>query len=180
MSDTRYIVIAGLGPDRPGIVAESTWFLTERGANVEDSRALVLGGEFGLMILASGNQEALRRVTQDLGALEHATGLLIVYRNTVSPEEHRAAKTLPYVVEASAMDHEGIVHAVSQTLYDAGINIVELETTVLNAPITGTPLFKLVARVDLPGGISAETVREALVKVARQHNLDVELRPHYG
>jgi len=57
---------------------------------------------------------------------------------------------------------------------------VELETTVLNAPITGTPLFKLVARVDLPGGISAETVREALVKVARQHNLDVELRPHYG
>ena len=68
----------------------------------------------------------------------------------------------------------------SQTLYDAGINIVELETTVHNAPITGTPLFKLSARVDLPAGISPDTVREALQGIARQHNLDVEMRPHYG
>ena len=179
MPDIRYIVIAGLGPDRPGIVAGCTNYLTERGLNVEDSRALVLGGEFGLMVLASGDSQSVSRVTQDFGTLEQLTGLLIVFRNTVSPEAHRAAKALPYLVEASAMDHEGIVHAVSQALYEAGINIVELETTVQNAPITGTPLFQLSARVDLPIEILADDVREALRAVGRKHNLDVELRPFY-
>ena len=180
MSDTRYIVIAGLGPDRPGIVAECTRYLTERESNVEDSRALVLGGEFGLMVLASGETEAMRRVIQDLGTLEQATGLLIVYRDTVSPEQHRADQALPYVVEASAMDHEGIVHAVSRVLYECGINIVELETSVHNAPITGTPLFRLCASVDLPVGVPAETVRSALREVASRHNLDIEMKPGYA
>ena len=176
MSDARFLVISGLGPDRPGLVAEATWFLTERGANVEDSRAIVLGGEFGLMMLASGAPESLRRITADLGILEHATGLLFTYRLTVSPEEHRRNRAVPYVIEASAIDHEGIVHAITECLYAAGINIVTLDTSVVNAPVTGTPLFRFEAQVDVPDGVSAEEVRSTLNKTAAERNLDIEMR----
>lgn len=173
----KYIVISGLGPDRPGIVAATTRYLTEHGANVEDSRAAVLGGEFGLLVLASGPPEAMDRVTSSLAALEDTTGLAFVARPTMSPEEHRRARALPYRVEANALDHEGIVHAITDVLYKAGINIVSLETSVRNAPVTGTELFSLVAHVDVPEGVPVEGVRAALANVARSQNLDVELRP---
>ncbi|HEY3266841.1 MAG TPA: ACT domain-containing protein [Armatimonadota bacterium] len=172
-----YVVLSGLGPDRPGIVAKATRYLTERGANVEDSRAAVLGGEFGLMVLASCGDACMEAIVKDVAALEGATGLTFFTRATVSPEEHRRAKALPYRVDVNAMDHEGIVHAVTDALYQAGINIVSLDTEVRNAPVTGAEIFSLVARVDIPEGVALETVRKALTDVARVQGLDVELRP---
>ena len=177
MSDERYIAICGLGKDRPGLVAEATRFLNTRGGNVEDSRAVVLGAEFGLMILASGTAEAIRRIQDDRSALEEATGLSFQLKETVSPEEHRRARALPYRIEANAMDHEGIVHALTDVLHRSGINIVSLETTVRNAPVTGTEIFSLVARVDIPDDVTPSSVRDALAAVAHAQNLDVEMRP---
>jgi len=176
MAEERFLVLSGLGPDRPGMVAATTRFLTERGLNVEDSRAAVLGGEFGLMVLASGPPEAVRGLLDAREALDAATGMTYVLRETVSPEAHRRERALPYRVEANAMDHEGIAHAVTDALYRSGINIVSLETAVRNAPITGTEVFSLVAHVDIPDSVSPATVREALNAVARDQNLDIEMR----
>lgn len=177
MADQEYFVVFGLGPDRPGIVASATRFLTERGANVQDSRAAVLGGEFGLMILASGERGVLQRISGEMEALGLNTGLAIQVRQTVSPEAHRRARALPYRVEANAMDHEGIVHAITDVLSSAGINIVSMETSVRNAPVTGTELFSLVAKVDVPHNVAVQDVRTALAQVALAQNLDVEMRP---
>lgn len=176
MADEKFIVLSGLGPDRPGLVAATTRFLTECGLNVEDSRAVVLGGQFGLMVLASGIPDAVSKALAAVDGLNAATGMTFVAHETVSPEAHRRARALPYRVEANALDHEGIAHAVTDALYQAGINIVSLETAVKNAPITGTEVFSLVARVDIPDGVSPASVREALSAVAREQNLDVEMR----
>jgi glycine cleavage system transcriptional repressor len=177
MGDEKFIVLSGLGPDRPGIVAATTRFLRERGANVEDSRAAVLGGEFGLMVLASGTSDTVSGLLSAGEALDRATGIVFQMRETVSPETHRRERALPYRVEANAMDHEGIAHAVTDALYRAGINIVSMETAVRNAPITGTEVFSLVARVDIPDGVSPASVRAALNAVAHDQNLDVEMHP---
>lgn len=135
MAMQQYLVVSGLGPDRPGIVAATTRYLTERGANVVDSRAVVLGGEFGLMVLASGAAACVDAVQADIALLQDATGLSYQIRPTVSPEEHRRARALPYRLEANAMDHEGIVQAIAESLFAAGINIVSMETSVRNAPL---------------------------------------------
>ena len=177
MAENQYVVISGLGPDRPGILAAATRYLTDRGANVKDSRAVVLGGEFGLMVLASGHASAMEAVRGDIALLQEAPGLSIQSRPTVRPEEHRRARALPYRIEANALDHEGIVHAITDVLYRAGINIVSLETSVRNAPVTGTELFSLVAHVDVPEGVSVEGIRAALATVARSQNVDTEMRP---
>lgn len=174
MARETHIALVGLGPDRPGIVAAATRVLTERGANIEDSRAAVLGGEFGLMLLASMSGATHPEVAGLNDALEAATGLRFTTVPTISPEEHRKAHALPYRVEANTLDHEGIVHAITEALYDAGVNIVSLETTVVNAPVTGTPVFSFAATVDVPAGLAVETLRTALADVARRHNLDLE------
>src|SRR4051812_30524641 len=109
MSTEHFLVLSALGPDRPGIVAEVTEYLTERGGNVEDSRMAVLGAEFGILLLLSGTTDEIAAIQRDTGALAQQTGLDITVRPTKSPEEHRRAEVIPCVVIAEAFDQEGIV-----------------------------------------------------------------------
>ncbi|MEO5728717.1 MAG: ACT domain-containing protein [Byssovorax sp.] len=171
-----FLVLSGLGPDRPGLVAEVTEFLTERGANVEDSRMAVLGGEFGILVLVSGTPGELEAIERDRAGLAEKTGLELLLRRTKSPEDHRRAVSVPCLVTAEALDHEGIVRAVSRALHGAGVNIVSLEATTYEAADTGTPLFRLEARVDLPPEVTVDKLRKAMDVVAEAENLDIEVR----
>ncbi|HEY3595780.1 MAG TPA: ACT domain-containing protein, partial [Polyangiaceae bacterium] len=159
MSTERYLVLSAIGPDRPGLVAEVTDYLTERGANIEDSRMAILGAEFGMLVLVSAAELNLARIEADRPALEGKTNLAVTTRPTTSPEEHRRAAVIPCVVTAEALDHEGIVRAVAVAIARMGINIVSLETASYNAPVTGSPLFRLEVQVDLPRGISLAQLR---------------------
>jgi glycine cleavage system transcriptional repressor len=172
----HHLALSALGPDRTGLVAEVTEYLTSRGCNLEDSRMAVLGAEFGMLILVSGPPDAIERASADAKQLEKATGLAIVTRRTKSPEEHRRSTAVPYVVNAEALDHEGIVRAVATALHQLGTNIVSLETSAYNAPVTGSPLFRLEALVDVPKEVSPATLRDAMAKVAERENIDIEVR----
>jgi len=145
MTTETFLVLSALGPDRPGLVAEVTEYLTERGVNVEDSRMAVLGAEFGILVLVSGTPEQVGRVERDAPTLTQKTGLGVMVRSTRSPEDHRRAMVIPCLVTAEAIDQEGIVRAVSRALHGVGVNIVALETSTYQAPDTGTPLFRLEA-----------------------------------
>ena len=171
-----FLALSALGPDRPGLVAEITEYLTERGANVEDSRMAVLGGEFGVLILVSGTPGEIDTIEREQAGLAEKTGLALVFRRTRSPEDHRRAASIPCLVTAEALDHEGIVRAVSRALHGAGVNIVSLETSAYEAPVTGSPLFRLEARVDLPAQVTVGKLRKAMDAVAEAENLDIEVR----
>jgi len=176
MTTESFLVLSALGPDRPGLVAEVTGYLTERGANVEDSRMAVLGGDFGILVLVSGPAERIAAVEADHGILSDKTGLSVMLRRTKSPEEHRRAAVIPCLVTAEAIDQEGIVRAVSRALHQVGVNIVSLETTAYQAPVTGSPLFRLEARVDVPQATGIARVRKAMEDVAVAENLDIDVR----
>ena len=176
MTTEAFLVLSALGPDRPGLVAEVTEYLTERGGNVEDSRMAVLGAEFGILLLVSGSPEELAAISRDTESLSQKTGLNVLLRPTKSPEEHRRAAVIPCVVTAEALDHEGIVRAVSRALHAVGVNIVSLETSAYEAPVTGSPLFRMEARIDVPPGVTMAKVRKAMDSVAESENLDIEVR----
>jgi glycine cleavage system transcriptional repressor len=173
---TRYLVLSALGPDRVGLVSEVTTYLTERGVNIEDSRMAVLGGEWGMMLLVSGTEDQVAKVTSDLPSLQKLTGLAIVSKPTKSPEEHRRATSLSYVVTAEAMDHEGIVRSISTALYKSGVNIVSAQTSTYNAPVTGSPLFRLEAHIDVPQDVPIARLRRDLEELGMRENVDVTLR----
>jgi len=122
----KHVVISALGPDRPGLVAEVTHYVTERGGNIEDSRMAVLGGEFGVMMLVSGSPTEIGKIAGEIAGLEKVTGLSILTRETKSAEEHRSVQAIPCVVLCEALDNQGIVRAVSGALHKLGLNIVSL------------------------------------------------------
>jgi glycine cleavage system transcriptional repressor len=175
MTTERYLVLSAIGPDRPGLVAEVTHYVTERGGNIEDSRMAVLGGEFGVMMLVSGSPDEIARVARDHAELHTATGLDVATRDTKSPEDHRRAQSFPCVVTCDAIDNPGIVRAVARALRDLGLNIVSLETTTYEAPVTGSPLFRLEATCDVPKGVTLARIRIAMHEVADRENIDIEV-----
>jgi glycine cleavage system transcriptional repressor len=175
-ANEHFLVLSALGSDRPGLVAEVTEYVSEHGGNVEDSRMAVLGAEFGILLLVSGTAEEIAALERDVAKVTEKTGLQVLSRRTKSPEEHRRAAVIPCSVTAEALDQEGIVRAISRALHRVGVNIVSLETSAYEAPITGSPLFRMEARVDIPPGITIGKVRKAMDEVAEAENLDIDVR----
>ena len=68
----------------------------------------------------------------------------------------------------------------SEALGRLGLNIVSLQTTSYSAPFTGSNLFHLEARIDVPRGMTITQVRAAMDEVARQEHLDIEVRSLVG
>lgn len=173
----EYLVLTAVGTDRPGIVAELAALLAEQGANVADSRMALLGGEFALMALVTGTPEQLRSVRGELGSVAGRLGLQLIVKPTESPAARRAGHVRSYAVEVHALDHPGIVHAVTGALRSLGGNIVSLETSAYQAAVTGAPLFRMRLIADFPPQVGAARLRETLAGVSEAANADVEVEP---
>lgn len=173
----EFLVLIAVGTDRPGIVADLTALLAERGANVADSRMAVLGGEFALIALVSATPGQLATVRHELRDLADRLGLQLIIQPTRSPAAHRAGRVRSYRVEVHALDHPGIVHAISQAVRELRGNVVTLETTAYRASVTGAPLFRMSLSADFPADLSGARLRAALDAVAESAGADVEVHP---
>lgn len=170
---TTKLVISALGTDRPGIVDELSNIVFEHSLNIEDSRMTVLGGEFAILLLVSGDQSSIDAIQTQVHEIEQALQMRLMIKVTTdsSPIEN----AIPYAVEVAALDHPGIVNNISSFFSERDINIVNLQTESYSAPHTGTPMFALHMTI----GISADTnigqLRDAFMQVCDELNLDAEL-----
>src|SRR5438067_8291182 len=112
----EYLVLTAVGTDRPGLVAELTALLAEQGANIADSRMALLGGEFALVMLVTGTAEQLTAVSRDVVAVADRLGLQLIAKPTRSAAARRTGLLRSYTVNVHALDHPGIVHAVTEAL----------------------------------------------------------------
>jgi glycine cleavage system transcriptional repressor len=172
----QFVVLSALAPDRPGLVAEVTAYVNDRLGNVEESRMLILGAEFGVMLLISGTEDAVAKITSEAEQLKKRIGGDLIIRRTKSPEEHRRGERKPIAITAESFDRVGIVKAIASAISDLGLNIVDLETTAVDAAFTGATLFKIEARVDVPRGTPMSKIRAAMEDVAAREHLDVDVR----
>jgi glycine cleavage system transcriptional repressor len=176
MTDRAYLVLSATEPDRTGLMAEITGFIAGRGCNVEDSRLVVLGGYAGIMLLVSGEPAEVQAVIDGLEELRGRTGIRAVPRR-VAARRADAAPGLPRIaVAARAIDHEGIIHALADTVRRNDGNILELEANTESAPMSGEPLFALHMTVRVPdGGDGGERLRRELESVAREQGIELEI-----
>ena len=65
----EYAIVRAIGTDRVGIVEDLSTLIGQCGCNIEESSMAVLGGEFAVMVLVSGVQEAVIELrSYDYGA----------------------------------------------------------------------------------------------------------------
>lgn len=134
-----------------------------------------LGGEFAVLMLVTGTDNALAALEADKGRLEAELGLTFFLKRTRSPEPKGA--TLVYTLTVSALDRPGIVESVSLVLVGRQINVASLSSRVEPAPLTGSPLFELTAELHIPADVPLVQLRRELDEAAERENIDYALRP---
>lgn len=173
------LLVTSLGEDRPGIVARLTEMFVSNNANLEESRMAILGGEFAAIMLVSIATQNIPALEKDLARLQ-AEGISVVTRKTTAYDSARFKDYVTYEFQVKGADHEGIVHNISSYLKDKSINIQSVETLVVNAPVTGSPLFQMKAIIQVPPSINPADLRKNLDQIAEHESVDVELHSRQG
>jgi glycine cleavage system transcriptional repressor len=173
MAEKNYLVLTAVGPDRPGLVNEISSLVLAAGANLEDSRMAILGGEFALLILVSGEPRAVTSVEQSADALGSRLGLRMLTKATSSPQAAR--DFLPYQIRVTGVDRPGIVQGVAAVLAGRGVNVASLESRLAYAPLSGTPMFILEAALQIPSALALADLRRELARACDEENWDFTL-----
>ena len=174
----NFLVISALGEDRPGLVNELTRAILDSGCNIVDSRMTVLGGEFAIILLVSGNWSAIAKLESLREALEKRLVMTLTTKRT----EPRVpgGNLLPYAVDVVSIDQPGIVHHLAEFFSARNINIENLDTSSYAAAHTGTPMFSVHITVGIPAELHIATLREQFMDFCDDLNLDAIMEPIKG
>lgn len=173
---TTYLVVTITCPDRPGVIEHITKALVGTSGNWEDSRMARLGGDFAGIIKISVADEDAESLADAIRALadDQMTVLVKMTREPASDvhQEHTLCR-----IQLSGADHEGIVHKVSAYLAGQGINVEAMETEIVRAPTTATPLFQMKAELKVPHNVSLAELDDSLRQVGDELGVDIEVQP---
>lgn len=155
----HYLVITAVGTDRPGISDEITGLISHCGCNIVDSRLALFGSEFTLIMLLSGNGNAISRVesTLPLKAQEH--DLLTVMKRTSKHEYRFFPYTADFHIEAE--DTPGLIEQFTHFFATRKIDIASLSAHTHEADEQDSPnRFQLQISTNLPEGCNLMTLQE--------------------
>jgi glycine cleavage system regulatory protein len=169
-----YLVVTIACPDRPGIVEKITEVIEGFSANWEESRMSRLGGDFAGIVRISVSQEKAEPLATALQALTDEE-MTVTVKTTRPVEAEAQPRYSLYELRLTGADHEGIVHQVAGYLAERGINVENMETEVVHAPISATPLFHMEAQIKVPAELPLAELNANLRRIGDQLGVDVQV-----
>ncbi len=171
----QQLVITILGDDRAGLVDALSGAITRHGGNWERSQMIELAGKFAGVVLVRIAPSKAAGLKAELEEIE-ASGLLNIEMEEANLEDDGGVHHL-FGVEITGQDHPGIVYEISHALAEAKVNIEELSSEVVPAPMGGE-MFKAQAVVEAPASIDLGELQDIIEAVATDLVVDVD--PHSG
>src|SRR5262245_47752462 len=172
----RWFALSAIGRDRPGIVADLAELIYECDCNLEDSSMTILGTEFAVLLLLSGEgADVERRLSAGCKRLEWETRLTVFFRPLEGDPPVIASEPAVVLMECTVtgIDKAGIVARVARTLADHGVNVTALQTQSRPGPETGTPMFTMRIQMAVPMPLDVRTLRARLDEVAADLRVDI-------
>ncbi len=169
--DASYI-ITFIGDDRPGLVEQLSSAVENNQGNWHESRLSQLGGKFAGLVLVSLPAANATTLESDLKTLS-ATGLSV--RLTAADANVATTDGKAITLTLLGPDRLGIVKEISRALAERQINVVEMDSHVDSAAMSGEQLFR--ARIDaqVPRDTDMHDLHDTLDDIANQMTLDIDL-----
>jgi glycine cleavage system regulatory protein len=169
---STFLVLTVNGPDRPGLVETLSQAVANHRGSWLESRMARLAGQFAGVLRVSVPEEQVDALTRTLQSLEPESLQISVVRGEL---ESPATDARELRLEIIGSDRPGIVHDISQALADRGINVDELRTEIMSAPMSGELLFLANAELQIPAGLNLDLLRKDLEALAHELMVDVDL-----
>ncbi|MEZ5093627.1 glycine cleavage system protein R [Nocardioides sp.] len=167
------LVLTLLGSDRAGLVSAVSRVISERGGSWERSQMAHLAGAFAGLVEVAVPGDRVDALLADIEALGQQ-GLRVSVERTgpVSTEQPAGSRLALHLVGA---DRPGIVAEVSSLLAEHRVNVEELSTAVVEAPMAGGTLFEADAVIVVPPDADTVAMRTALEAMADELMVDLDL-----
>jgi glycine cleavage system regulatory protein len=166
------LVMTIIGPDRPGLVQLVASTVADHGGNWLESRMGHLGGQFAGILRVEVAAEKTDGLVQALQELKGAGLRVILHTESGVPMAQAAAGA---TLELVGQDRPGILRAVSAVLASHGVNVEDLSSERVSAPMGGGTLFRAAVRVSVPATVNLGAVRADLEKIAADLMVDLKL-----
>jgi len=165
------LVLTVIADDRPGIVEKLADSILTAGGNWEESRMARLAGKFAGLLRVSVDDEQADGLARNLAALTGG-GLTVVVERC---DDHEVTAFRTLRLELVGNDHVGIIRDISRVLARQHVNIDELETDIVSAPMSGETLFRARAHLRVPSKVTLSSLRRDLESLAGELMVDLDL-----
>ena len=162
-------ILTVIGHDQPGLVDSISTAIEKADGNWLESRLCHLGGHFsGLVHLELPGERALE--------LQKALGEISGLTLNLHPDRAQMACLETFTMELIGQDRPGIVRQISQALAAHQVNVEELFSEVLSAPMSGEQLFKAKLVLGLPQGADLTAIQASVEKIAEDLMCDLDFQ----
>ena len=161
--------ITFVSEDRPGIVAQVTKVLYERGFNIKDSSSTLLQRIFSMILLVEHMENFLPEEIKSFFSLDLAPSVHVL----ANISEKTSMPTNRYVISVYGADKPGIVHTITEQLCHMGVNIVDLQTQTTGTPPNNT--YIMILEVLVPAALKTDWMA-VLKQAAESIKTDITVR----
>ena len=164
------LILAVVGDDRPGMVQDAANCVREVGGNWLESRMTRLAGKFAGVVRVSLPEASTAVLVEKLESLE---GMSIHVEPAGTLEDNPQLRA--FTISIIGPDRPGILDEVTRALRKSAISVVELQTRVGPAPMTGDQTF--FAEVDMlaPPDTDIGTLESSLDEIAESLGVEILL-----
>ena len=163
------LVIGFIARDEPGLVRGIADVVSQHGGSWLESRMSQLAGRFaGIVVVATSDDKVAKLKT----ALLEIEGISSVVEDAGEIESKNSRMLELNIV---GPDRPGIVHEVTLALEHHVANVVEMETHISAAPMSGELTFSADATVEVPFEMDWQTLGEKLDALALKLGVDILL-----
>lgn len=168
----REYIISVMSRDRPGIVAAVSGAAAKLGGNITHLSETVLRGYFTMIMSVQAPDELGMQALHDALGVAGQEGEFEVGVLPFDPQ----APSLPsetkerFVLTARCRDQRGIIHRISRTLADAGINIDDFYAYIHDGELI------MILEVGVTPGTMVERVQSEMACLARDTGITIHLQ----
>jgi glycine cleavage system regulatory protein len=148
--------------------------VADHGGNWLESRMCRLGGQFAGILRVEVSSERRDELVNVLRALEVDGLRVIIHAEGGIPAGGADARGAIATVAIVGNDRPGILRSVSGVFAAHGVNVEELTSERISAPMDGGMLFQARATVRVPPQVKFAQVRADLEKIASDLMVDVK------
>ncbi len=172
----QQLVFTVLCKDQPGIVSKISEVVSDNHGSWMDSRMSQLAGVFAGVIQVEVDADKLANLEAALTNLSTESAISVHFSESGELQDRSGQKL--HEIELVGPDRPGIVREVSKLFQDKGINILELDTDITDASMSGGVLFTANAIISVKADVDLDELNDRLIDLSDALTLDIEWTKH--
>ena len=169
------LAIIVTGKNNLKILSALTEVLNDSRCNIEESRSMVMAGQFAGFLLIDGNWNHVAKLENNLDSLAKRLNLQITTNHIEEPASTH--DELPYVIDIMGADSSTMIKQLTAFLAARHVSIIEMNTSRYPAAYTDTTIFGAHLIVGIPIESRPISLRDEFLDFCEQNGFDAILEP---